>query len=117
MTSTEKRKSKRIEICTKIKFGPEVPPDKLSLVTDLSQGGICFMTNHTYNLGTKLYLTININSKSYDCEGIVSWVKRNSPPIESHAKHSIGIKFDKADLELLQVYNKQLETTDFVETS
>ncbi len=100
-------RSKRIPFRVLVKYGPSKPPDCSSFITDFSNSGISIMTKKVFKPGTHLYISINNDGASYECEGVVSWAKRVPPGMERAVKCGMGIRFTHLPQGLLDFYNEK----------
>jgi Tfp pilus assembly protein PilZ len=107
----ENRTSKRVAFQNTAYFSPSPhrPYNHKSFIADLSAVGICIKTNTLYKPGTRLFMVIETADKSYDAEGIVTWVKKVPLRLIQTARYSMGIKFTHVDPELIDLYEKKLK--------
>ena len=110
----DKRASKRVPFRHTVEYGQHIPPDKISIVTDLSDGGVCIQTNTVYKPGTRVYIAIRIGKEVYAAEGIVAWAKKAPRALAYHVKSGMGISFTRVEEALLEAYDKKLEVTAYV---
>lgn len=99
-----KRTTNRIAFRYTVRYGPKIPPEFTSFITNLSDTGLCIKTNKVYSPGTKLYLIIEAAGSAFNAEGIVVWAKSTSPSLVRHVKNGMGIKFTQVDEGLLRLY-------------
>jgi Tfp pilus assembly protein PilZ len=98
-----RRKNKRVALHAVIKYGLEKPPTLMCLSADLSETGVCIQANRIFNPGIKLYLTISINNRSFDAEGVVAWAQAPSSGIITSGKSGMGIEFTSVEKGLLDI--------------
>ena len=98
-----KRSNKRVALRTTIKFGLEKPPTHTSFVTDLSLTGVCIQANRVFKPGSKLFLTVFIDNKSFEAEGVVTWAKKAPPAMVRLTRNGMGIEFTRADQGLIDI--------------
>jgi Tfp pilus assembly protein PilZ len=118
-----RRANKRVTFRTTLKYGLGKPPLVTSYITDLSVTGVSIKTNTIYKPGTKLYMIVYVQNKSFEAEGIVTWAQkappRNirfakngmgiAPPRNIRfAKNGMGIEFTSVDQELIDICKEKL---------
>ncbi len=104
----EGRESERIAFRSIVMYGDTRPPEKMSYMIDLSESGICIKTNTVYKPGTKLYMSIEVDDRSFDATGIVQWAKKVPPRLINLVKCGMGVKFLEVDRRLLNHYNMRV---------
>ncbi len=102
-----KRTNKRVALRTTIKYGLEKPPTHTSFVTDLSVTGVCIQTNRVFKPGTKLFLTVFVDNKSFEAEGVVTWSQKAPPSMVRITRNGMGIKFTSVDQGLIDICNNK----------
>ena len=100
-----KRTKKRVAFRTTIKYGLEKPPTHTSFVTDLSVTGVCIQANRVFKPGSKLFLTVFVDNKSYEAEGVVTWAQKAPPSMVRITRNGMGIAFTSVDQGLIDIYN------------
>jgi Tfp pilus assembly protein PilZ len=93
----EKRANKRVPFRNIVRYGLENPPVKISYVTDLSETGLFIKTCKVYRPDTKLYLTVEVNGKLHNGEGVVTWAKKVPQNLMKIIKGGMGIRFTRID--------------------
>lgn len=101
------RSNKRVAFRTTIKYGLEKPPAHTSFVTDLSVTGVCIQTNRVFKPGSKLFLTVFVDNKSFEAEGIVTWSQKVPQNIVRVVKNGMGVEFTSVEQELLDICKKR----------
>ncbi len=101
-------RNKRVPFRVIVRYGLERPPKLNSFITDFSDTGVYLKANRVFKPGTNLFMTIEVNGVSYECEGVVSWSKKVPRGMERSAKSGMGIKFSSLPDELLELYNEKL---------
>lgn len=89
-------------------YGIDRPPDKMSYMIDLSESGICIKTNTVFKPGTKLYMSIEVEDRSFDATGVVQWAKRVPPRLINLVKCGMGVKFLEVDKRLINHYKTRV---------
>lgn len=101
------RSNKRVAFRTTIKYGLEKPPAHTSFVTNLSVTGVCIQTNRVFKPGSKLFLTVFVDSKSFEAEGVVTWSQKVPQNIVRVVKNGMGVEFTSVDQGLIDICKKR----------
>lgn len=102
-------RNKRIPFRVIVRYGLEKPPKLNSFITDFSDTGVYLKANRVFKPGTNLFMSIEVNGTSYECEGVVSWSKKVPRGMERSAKSGMGIRFSSLPKELIDIYTEKLE--------
>ncbi|MEE9542935.1 MAG: PilZ domain-containing protein [Thermodesulfobacteriota bacterium] len=101
-------RSKRVPFRVIVRYGSSMPPEYSSFIANISDTGVYLKTNRVFKPGTLLFMTIETDEKSFECEGIVSWARRVPPGLERITRCGMGIRFTKVPDELLKIYKEKL---------
>ncbi len=111
----DKRKSKRIPFNKSVHYGHDFPPDRISIVTDLSKGGVFIKSKKMFDIGTRVFMAIRIGEQVFEAEGVVTWINNEPPSIVKLVRNGMGIQFETVDKRLIEVYNKNVEVVAIIE--
>ncbi len=105
------RRTKRVAFRRTVHFGPspQKPHDHIAFTTDLSEEGTHIKTNGVYKPGTRLYLVVENDDRSYEAEGVVVWAKKVTPKLVRNVKNGMGIKFTHVNPELVDLYQEKAQ--------
>jgi uncharacterized protein (TIGR02266 family) len=73
----ERRGEARVPIRVEVRF-EEVSQAARALrafTTNISSGGVCLLTQHSYPVGHRLALTLSVEGHTLQLQGVVAWVR------------------------------------------
>jgi Tfp pilus assembly protein PilZ len=114
-TMIKERTRKRLAFLNPVHFGPDNPPQHISLITEFSDRGAHVKTNRVYGPGTRLYLVIDTPDRRYEAQGVVVWAKKVPQMVAPYVKHGMGIKFTHVKQDLVDLYKEKLKAVFTIE--
>lgn len=71
----------------------EREPQRQARLKNVSQGGLCFQSNHSLRRGTRICITIPVREPAFETTGTIAWCRR----INGH--YDVGVQFPDASTE------------------